>query len=95
MNKNDNISNITQEELWDLDVAISNYIFPRLIEFKKGAIYSHPSNLSNNEKWIEIIDKMIYSFKMKSTRQRLDEEEKEKCKEGICLFAEYFDHLWI
>lgn len=99
--KKKGLSKIREEELWSLDVTLAKYILPRLIKFKDINDMSYPSEFESHEKWHEIIDKMIYSFKYIIKRNdgmlgNLEEEKKrrEKYKEGMRLFAEHFIDLW-
>lgn len=83
-------------EVWNLDYSISSFILPRLKVFRK-IHHGHPSNLSENE-WEEYLDKMILAFELNLSYEDLasdDLEEKEsEIKEGLALFAEYFNQLW-
>jgi len=93
-------------ETWGLDSVITEFVLPRLKRFRE--IHNcYPVNLEGNseEKWIEILDKMIFSFEwsiaeMNLTAEycKLNQEEIksnwEKYAEGMKLFSEYFRDLW-
>ena len=86
-------------ETWSLDVPISEFIYPRLERFKL-LNNGFPDGITENE-WDEILDKMIYSFKLISDRfcdsgagERMLMENIDKIEEGLDLFRKYFFHLW-
>lgn len=75
-------------ELWSLDRTIAKYVLPRLIEFKKVA-NGYPANFDNFEDWIDVIDKMIYSFDHIINQEKYDEElEKELGIDWVGYFDE-------
>lgn len=75
-------------ELWSLDRTIAKYVLPRLIEFKK-VTNGYPPDFENFEEWIDIIDKMIYSFDHIVNREKYDEElEKELGIDWVGYFDE-------
>ena len=53
------------------------------------------SNASHN-KWLSIVDKMILAFKLKITgvREGFEGVDNAAIREGMYLFAEYYDCLW-
>jgi hypothetical protein len=84
-------------DLWDFYTTISSFILPRLKRYKKiNACY--PCSMTCKE-WNEILDKMIIAFELCLDEEikEVEEEEKdqEKIREGLELFAEWFQHLWI
>ena len=99
-------------EFYSLDYSLALYIYPRLCKFRdEYAKYGTPGCLcyDENEKqlpseesskrWIEILDKMIWSFKsiiIEPTWNTPEElqEINAKIDEGLHLFADYFQCLW-
>ena len=83
-------------DTWNLERVIAAFIIPRLEKFREVTI-AHPIDLTP-EQWDEVLGKMIFSFRYTLTRFDegwVDEPEMhEKYKEGMRLFAEYFDGLW-
>lgn len=45
-------------ELWNLDMTIINFIYPRIKEFREIK-YGYPGMLSSMEEWNEILDKIV------------------------------------
>ena len=54
------LSKITNKELWDLYFTLAKYILPRLIRFKQ-CVSCHPPDITF-EQYLEVLDKMIWSF---------------------------------
>lgn len=81
-------------ETWSLKTTISKFILPRLKHFKERH-FDHPCDITF-EKWDEILDKMIFSFDYYANDKLeiISEENFEKVKEGMNLFARYFGDLW-
>jgi len=85
-------------ETWCLSGAIAEFILPRLKRFKV-VNNGFPGGLTE-EKWDEIIDKMIFAFDYALTYEDAllnDDDSKiafEKHQEGMKLFSEYFFDLW-
>jgi hypothetical protein len=73
------------EELWDLDFTIADFILPRLIRFKE---------LNNSEGVEEVLDKMILAFELIVNDDIKDENEK-IIDEGLKLFSKNFRKLWL
>jgi hypothetical protein len=93
------IPTFKDNEIWDLDITLANYILPRLKRFKKVNVNSYPPDLSGIEEWHKIIDKMIWSFERIvnddwSYEYKRVKEQKEQYDTGMKLFAEYFLDLW-
>lgn len=75
-------------ELWNLNTSIAKYVLPRLIEFKKMN-NGYPANFDNFEDWIDVIDKMIYSFDHIVNQEKYDKElEKELGIDWVGYFDE-------
>lgn len=84
-------------ELWSLNHTLAQMIMPRLQAFKEKN-FCYPCKLDNYEQWVEILEKMVFSFQMELDRDDLaytDKWDDAKYKEGLQLFAEYFGDLWI
>ena len=85
-------------ELWNLDITIAKLVYPRLKRFKEIAV-GYPASLTN-EKWDEILDKMIKAFELMATDDSeyytgIQDDGDNSIKEGLDLFREYFHNLWI
>lgn len=92
-------------ELTELYLSLSVYIYPRLCEFReitKTGDIGFPNIYSESE-WINILDKIIFSFEEIITG-RFDKEifgnlskveYYDKIQEGLNLFGINFLYLWI
>lgn len=82
---------ICNQELWNLDCTIAEYVLPRLKKFKEYG-HGYPAQLEENE-WNIILDKMILSFQLV-----VDEEDDTNpsgyVSEGLELFGKWFTYLW-
>ena len=96
--KKDGLSNT---ETWCLTSVIASFVLPRLIRFKE-VTNGYPHGLTE-EKWNEILDKMIFAFEWALANDELENHELsdkikddnwKKYKEGMELFAEWFMALW-
>ena len=83
-------------ETWNLDARLSEHIIPRLKRFKE-VNQCYPPDLTP-ETWDIVIDKMIFSFEWTASpcedRIMMDDKNSAKVREGLDLFAKYFQHLW-
>ena len=82
-------------ELWSLDFTIAKFILPRLKAFRAKP-YGYPGSLTE-DKWNEILDKMIESFDIIVNDDGcwdIIPEKRVLVKTGFDLFHEYFFHLW-
>lgn len=81
-------------ETWSLRDTIVNFTLQRLELFKKLTI-GFPASLNSMEEWHQILDKIIFSFKL----VQLDDEEDgirnryNEYEEGMQLFSKWFLHL--
>lgn len=83
------------KETWSLDITLAQYIIPRLKLYKKLNDVI-PGRLESHDEWDKILDKMIYAFECMSDEfcnyEEYDKRQK-KVKEGLQLFADYFQAL--
>lgn len=91
-------------ELWSLSNTISQFVLPRLKEFKK-IHHGYPGSIKNPQEWDELLDDMIFAFEyhlddyneksyVSKDGSLIDTEDYSKFKFGITKFAEYFMDLW-
>jgi hypothetical protein len=92
----------SDSETWGLYGVIADFVLPRLIRFRE-ITPGTPGALSSEQEWLDILDKMIFSFqwaKDDNETAHIDlsnaerQEGDKKCAEGLKLFAEYFRALW-
>ena len=82
------------DELWNLDMTIVEFTLPRLKEFAKMT-GGYPVEFTDRNDWYTILGKMIKAFELYSEdRFTYNTDEREKIKEGLDLFREYFSALW-
>ena len=93
----------SDEELWNLDCTLAEYILPRLKAFKDYCGDSPPD--LTPEKWDEKLDEMIWAFDAvlheEETMPAINGGEKVKLiaylkrrDNGLKLFGKYFMYLW-
>ena len=90
-------------ELWNLDYTIIKFILPRLKEFKKLSNGSYPSEVGTEEKWQEILGKIILGFEYYIEKDRFDTEMSDNeangrmfiMEEAFDLFRKHFEELWL
>ena len=88
-------------ESWGLNTTIAHFVYPRLKKFRQDT-NCFPIGTKNIDEWYHIIDKMLLAFALIIDQD--DNEELTKCfysdkqmneiKEGLELFAKYFNDLW-
>lgn len=84
---------VDPKETWSLDVTLAQYIYPRLLAFKKLS-NGHPTCLTIDE-WNGVLDKMIFAFKeLAEDRLIIEVQMLDRIKEGLDLFVEYYRALW-
>ena len=97
------------KDTWSLDTALAKWILPRLkylkdnkqgCPFIDGFEEVYKNNDASEEEWEqiynawdEIMSKMILAFELTLTDSS-EEEDEEKIKEGMKLFARYYRNLW-
>ena len=80
-------------DTWSLDHTIAEFVEPRLKRFKEICGCT-PGSLTDDE-WINILNKMIRAFELSAKGNWiLSDKERKEMKEGLKLFAEWFDFLW-
>jgi len=100
---------IDNYDTWNADHTAALILVPLLTEFRKN-LHSYPTNIDESDlpefmlyhdkldQWRYILDRMIEAFRMRSDLEADDIDEREKQKEtskdGLYLFAKYYDHLW-
>lgn len=86
-------------EVWDLFSHTTDFVLPRL-EYYHAHMVGYPGGDITMEDWKEIVNKMIIAFRIVKIRSEdslpdsYSEENNKKVKEGLALFAEYFETLW-
>lgn len=88
---------IKTKELWNLDITIAEFIYPRLKKFKKITV-GFPVGCTEEE-WDKYLDEMIKAFKILKTdglhSESYDyEKSEEEVKRGLELFVKYYNNLW-
>ena len=100
---------VSYEDVWNLDTRLASIISAHLHAFLKaskgtprgvpGVVRSLNTEQGHRE-WQKIIRKMIYAFDTYLTfdsSQKYDKQSENaiKVKEGMQLFIDYFNYLWI
>lgn len=85
---------INPTELWNLDNTIAIFVLPRLKTFKKVS-NGYPESAGSFDEWMRILDKMIAAFELLAEDVSILEKDKQAViKEGLQLFADYYQALW-
>jgi hypothetical protein len=79
----------SDEEIWNLHITISEFVLPRLKEFKA----QQPQYVELDDLYSSL-DQMISAFQEIANDDVLDSETYENCKAGLLLFGEHFMELW-
>jgi len=96
---------IREEEIWNLDVHISQFILPRLKKFREDAdkdFFGYPSELHERfgermaaAVWKNYIDDMIYAFEVGANENHFDPSiDWARVRRGLEKFGTYFFSLW-
>lgn len=92
-------------EFWSLDFTLACYIYSHLCYFRDNCLVGHPAFLTE-EKWDEILNKMIKAFKLyiepneddffisKEQKEIISKNKQKQINYGMKLFVKYFPHLW-
>lgn len=87
----------SDEELWNLDSTICEWLLPRLKTFKEKTI-GYPPTLNSPKEWNEILEKIILALELHNSDLPDSPEqariEGKQIKEGLELFGKYFCNLW-
>lgn len=81
-----------ETETWSLKTTIANFILPRLKCFRDA--HSNLPEDTNYDSWVKMIDKMIFAFDYYANDKPLSLEEYKTVKEGMKLFAKYYEGLY-
>ena len=87
---------IGRHDLWSLDCTLAMVIAPALKEFKARKA-GHPAQVTKKA-WNDILDKMIFAFDIMAKGDHIslcDKESDALVTEGLRLFAEHYQSLWI
>jgi len=95
------------EEAWNANHFIAKYAMPRiqaLIEIERSGLPAGAPGVlgdkygveRDHKLWLKYLGEMEYAFDVFSTDSFPFEtsENKKRAKEGLHLFAEYYEHLW-
>lgn len=81
------------DELWNLDITIAEFIAPRLKAFRSYQI-GHPPDLTEEE-WETILLEMQKGFDMViADEANYDEETIKQVKKSLELLTKYYHFLW-
>lgn len=90
----------SDEETWNLNDHIAEFVLPRLKRFREIQ-GGYPSSLESKSEWILVLDKMIYAFEshleddpINAKTGKYDQEKVNRTREGLKLFGKYFVGLW-
>lgn len=96
---------VEPRETLDLNLRIAKFILPRLKLFKKLTIcYPGTGDMDTPEKWDDALEKMIHAFELFIDNyngpdinfpdsMKIWENDQVQIKEGLDLFAKWFQHL--
>lgn len=90
----------SDSETWSLDSVIVEFILPRLKRFKEIHNGFPIGGDMTEQKWEEILDKMIFAFEFHTLKYDWSankpgfDEEYAKYEEGLQLFAKWIGDLW-
>lgn len=89
----------SDSDLIDLDCHLAKIIYKKLKAFRntqlKCECFSFPCDLKNENEWMIIINKMLFSFKLILDGKIIEDNNFLKYEEGMFLFAKYFRSLWL
>ena len=85
----------SDEEIWNLNKTIANFIIPRLKAYKEKT-YTYPPEFKSEKQWGKVLTKIIEGFELYPS----DEENYKKInknikkqKKNLQLFADHFSNL--
>lgn len=95
--------NFHYEDTWSLDIEAAYYLLIRLV-FLRDNHYGYPANFYKSEgsdrtgdqKWIEILNKMIRGFYLYITVEEWDRDKhiQKVIDKGFRYFLRYYGNLW-
>jgi len=98
---------IKEQELWNLDATLTDYILPRITAFRKMKRHSYPIVFESVDEQNEMDDRnmaewenILRSIELAFTTMRSDQHferstsQNDDIKKGLKLFAEYYEYLW-
>lgn len=93
-------SDVSYEDTWSLDMTLARIIAKHLRAFlnaEKGPWGGHPGIFVDQNAWLNTIRKMIYAFEeyQRNDKYDIEEEKRERIREGMQLFIDYYRNLWI
>ena len=89
------------DELWNLNDNLVDYILPRIVAFRSGCA-SYPMDCTPTE-WEDKLDKIVTAFALMKYQEYGEHNDQyrswvkknqEQIDEGLQLFSEYFENLW-
>ena len=90
----------SDQETWNLDTGILEYVYPRLKRYKEIA-FGWPTDFESEEEWKEVLDKIILWIEYQIDKRDWLEDFKENgveyskyYEEGLNLFNKYWSHFW-
>lgn len=100
---------VSYEDVWNLDTRLASIISVHLHAFLKASkstprgfpgIIGSANTEQGHQEWLKIIRKIIYAFDTYLTLDSTEKYEKDsekamKVNEGMQLFIDYFNYLWI
>ena len=85
------------DDCFDLDHTLAIYILPRLKWLKKHS-NGYPGCFDTPEEWDDVLDQMIYAFEIIGDEDNIGlskDKQQMVVKEGLRLFGEWFQALWL
>lgn len=52
----------SKEQIWNLNVYLTDHIYCALKQFKNQRMYSYPAQFNSEKEWIEILNQIIWSM---------------------------------
>jgi hypothetical protein len=88
------MSNVTHDELVNLDITLANFIIPRLEAFR-DATDSYPDDLDSLDAWHAELNHMLAAWRTVALSLDNDEGYGDlHTHTGLRLFANRVGHLW-
>ena len=99
------VRGFSDRELWNLDMTIAEFAYPRLVAFRDKGPAGYPISLTP-KKWSMIVDQIVLAFEilLLDEAHYLDDEwayneeaaleAQENERYGLKLFGKYLVNLW-